>query len=415
MQGKSSGRVKARQSPAGAQRRVFLPPLADHRSRPNLESSACPRPLKIALVSDFYLPRVGGLEMQMSDLARALHERGHEVHVITTTPGPPQDGAVPVHRMTVAMVKGYDIAFPSFSQLIHLQRLFRREKFEVIHAHSILSPCAVGGLLEACRLRIGSVLTNHSMLSRHPVFMGLTRSVFAFWAFRAQVVTAVSEASAAETRKACRREEVLVLPNGVDLAGWHRIERASAELRVASVMRLTSRKEPVDLLKAIPQTLARVSQPVRFSIIGDGPERARMEEMARRLGIADRVDFLGRRSRREVQDILAQSDIFVLPGRNEAFGIAALEARCAGLPVVAMHSGGLPEIIEHERTGLLARVPQEFADHLVRLINDPELRTRLGENTRHGLERYDWDRVVERHLEVYSLAIERREAKNRLQ
>lgn len=144
-----------------------------------------------------------------------------------------------------------------------------------------------------------------------------------------------------------------------------------------------------------------------FTVVGDGPERARVERLATVLGIASHVEFAGACTRIEVARILAGSSLFVSPVRAEVFGLALLEARVAGLPIVAINGGGVAEIVEHDRHGLLAATRREFVDAIVRVIDDEALRRRLAAGSRDGLARFAWDAVAEQHVDVYRLAIAR--------
>jgi glycosyltransferase involved in cell wall biosynthesis len=106
--------------------------------------------------------------------------------------------------------------------------------------------------------------------------------------------------------------------------------------------------------------------------------------------------------------LLGTATVFMSACRSEAFGLAALEARCAGVPVVALRGGGIDEIVEDGRTGVLADSTPGLAGAVVRLIEDPELRARMARRALEGVERYGWDAVVARHLDVYERAIGRR-------
>jgi glycosyltransferase involved in cell wall biosynthesis len=144
--------------------------------------------------------------------------------------------------------------------------------------------------------------------------------------------------------------------------------------------------------------------PVRLDIAGDGPARAALEREATRLGVRDRITFHGHCSRAKVQGLLAGASMLAHPGANEAFGLAVLEARAAGVPVVAMASGGLPELVDHGRQGLLARTRSEFHDFIARMTLDAELRRRCASEAASNLEAYDWSRVVVHHEAAYAKA-----------
>src|SRR5258706_12940230 len=124
------------------------------------EASPIPAPhvAKIALLADWYLPRLGGLELHLRDLAERLRRRGHEVHVITSTPGPQQWEGVPVHRLDVARAPRYGFACTP-SVLWRLKDVLERECFDLVHAHgSIVGPTAFGGAYVAQRLGVPTVL-----------------------------------------------------------------------------------------------------------------------------------------------------------------------------------------------------------------------------------------------------------------
>lgn len=366
--------------------------------------------VRIALVTDWYPPAVGGVEVQVHGLARALAARGHDVRVFTSSRGGNGTDEAIVDRLACAHLPGTRLAVPTPRNYRWLRDRLAARPFDVLHAHGMFSTLAMGGLLAAKALSIPSVTTHHSLIRLH--HLPFARLVYGLASGRADIVSAVSEPAAADARLASGREEVLTLPNGIDVNAADRSTARGApdgEVRVTSVMRLKLKKRPYHLLWDFARVLKRVRNrsKVRFTVVGDGPERPRVERLAALLGIADRVEFCGSRSREEVDDILSRSSVFVSPVRAEAFGLALLEARVAGVPSVAMRGGGVAEVVEHGRHGLLPATHREFVDAIVRLVEDDELRRRLAAGTRQDIERFSWDRVVERHLEVYRAAIER--------
>src|SRR5262249_31024672 len=152
-----------------------------------------------------------------------------------------------------------------------------------------------------------------------------------------------------------------LLPNGIDAARFAappRRPRADA-ITIASVLRLHARKRPLALVRALPEVLRRaqahcLDRPVRVVLAGDGPLAGVVRAEAQRLGVADHLALAGAVPRAAIPALLRAADLFALPSVNEAFGIVALEARAAGLPVVAMRAGGAAELVEHGRDGLLA-------------------------------------------------------------
>lgn len=374
----------------------------DHETAARMAS-----PQKIALVCDWFFPRVGGVESHLRQLGAELARRGHAVHAVTVNPGPPELDGMPVHRLPLARLPFYNVAF-QFRGLPMLADLFRQERFSVVHSHSLFSPLAHGAMTVARRLGLGGVLTNHSLLRgwELPTFAGLNR--FFGWSRHPAVMTGVSAAVAADTRGATGRPDVQVIPNGIDLALWRPPATgavASDEIRVVSVMRLNCRKRPLDFVRTLALVKARArGRKVRFILVGDGPMRSLVGLEAARLGVSRELELTGYLSPSEVRRLLGQASLFALPTRTEGFGISLLEARAMGLPVVAMRQGGQAEIVTHGRHGLLAGTLAEFAGAVSELVLDDALRESMAASAREGLEPYDWSVVTERYLAAYHLA-----------
>jgi glycosyltransferase involved in cell wall biosynthesis len=178
-------------------------------------------------------------------------------------------------------------------------------------------------------------------------------------------------------------------------------------------MRLTKRKRPIDIVRAIPRVHARLQdgepRPI-FTLVGGGPEEARVRREARRLGVEQHLEVLGWRPRPEVKQALAASSLFVLPTSKEALSIATLEALSAGLPVVAMNHGGVGDIVENGREGFLVNDGEEFVERIVELVRDATLRQRMAEAGRARVAKFGWDAVIARHLDIYAQAMGRPDA-----
>jgi glycosyltransferase involved in cell wall biosynthesis len=372
----------------------------------------------------------------VAGLAHALAKRGHAVHLFTTTPHASVIAGVTTHQIQTAMVG--DVAAPNLWRVRELRAMLVDAGITLVHAHGMFSTLAIGSLLAAHGAGIPSVTTHHSLL-RHSPTLPAAWITYRLFSHRATVVTAVSHAAADDARRVSGRTDVPILSNGLDREMWAAQrptvplkadstnedttdiampeagqpgleggQRDRDVMRVVSVMRLARKKSPRDLIDAVPVVLARAHRDVVFTIVGDGPEREQLERQARRLGVASQVEFLGACSPVRVAEVLARSCLFALPSRREAFGLAVLEARASGLPIVACASGGIPEVVEHGRQGLLANTSHEFADAIVTLITDDTLRARCAAASADGLDAYGWDRVVDRHGMVYQQAISAR-------
>ena len=368
------------------------------------------RRYKVALVADWYLPRVGGLELHIHELARELNLRGHEAHIICATPGPQESDGVRSHRLDVPLMPGIQ-SIRSPQAMRPLEQRLRSEAYDIIHCQSLFSPLCHAGMFLAKKLGVPSVFTEHSVLQGVAFQIYKAFSPLYRWAEWPTILTAVSSYVAEDVRKLCGRE-VFVLPNGIDPSRWA-IARprvsASQGIRVTSVLRLNRRKRPLDILRAIPRIDVQLPPELRprFTLAGDGPERSNVEKEARRLGVQDRIELLGFVPREKVRDVLASSTLFILPSTKEALSRAVLEALSVGLPVVARKPNGVSDIVEHGREGYLADTLEDFADRIAELIRDPRRREKMAHNALRKPAHFGWDRVIPRHLEIYRLAIDK--------
>ena len=367
--------------------------------------------MKVALVCDWHRPRIGGIELHLQDLARELSKRGQDVVVITSTPGGRNFDGVRVRRIEAPRLPPFDLLYtPSGFRAV--ADAVAAERPDVVHAHvSIVSPTAIAGARAAHRQRLATVVTFHSMV---PSTRMLARGVGALLGAAAWTAryTAVSQCVALAMRPFAPAQSFDVLPNAIDVSAW-RSEGAREpddELRLVSVMRLNGKKRPlalVAMMRRLASSLPGVR--IRLRIAGDGPQRAIVARAIARAQLRDRIELLGQCSRDRIRQLLAESDAFVLAAVRESFGIAALEARAAGLPVIAMSNSGVAEFIEHGREGLLARDDAELAAHVASLATDPERLRAISNHNRLNPPPFDWPAVVDRHVAIYCEAMALRE------
>jgi glycosyltransferase involved in cell wall biosynthesis len=350
------------------------------------------------------LPRTGGIELYLRDICRELVSRGHSPRIVTATPGPPHIDGVPIVRLDLPRLPRWDVAAdPRASAQLRPQLAGA----DVVHALSLYSPLAHLATRAARALGIPCVLSSHSLLSPSGVWLCRTWQRWHRWGDWPDLLTGVSRLCVAELAIASGRDDVEVLPNGIDpdeFVSPPRPARPSAT--VVSVMRLHPRKEPLRLVEAFGQVCARLPpahQP-RLVLVGDGPERSRVSRAVSDRGIGNRVTLTGAVPRAQVAELLADADLFALPTRKEAFGLAALEALSAGLPVVGMRGTGLCDLVASGDNGLLADGIVGFAEALFRLCVDPSLRLRLAARARESVDRFAWPNVVARHLALYGRA-----------
>lgn len=362
--------------------------------------------MKVALLSDCYLPRLGGIEVQVHDLAAQLSAHGHEVEVFTATPGShgerhgfvEQVDGISVHRMALRLpweLPVNPLAPPE------VRRRLAAGRFDVAHVHmGVVSPFATDMADVALGLGLPTAITWHCLVERsQPVFRltGHARR----WDRRGAALSAVSGVAAASVEGIVGRgAQVEVLPNGIDVGQWApptlREHPEGAPVRVVAAMRLAARKRPVAVLEIAARARELLPPQSHFTLdlMGEGPERRRLERFAAAHHMESWVRLPGRVTRDELRERYWESDLYLTPARLEAFGIAALEARTAGLPVLARAGTGVTEFVEDGVDGLLAQDDEALAAALARLVADDTLRGQLAKHAATTPPRQSWPDVV---------------------
>jgi glycosyltransferase involved in cell wall biosynthesis len=363
---------------------------------------------KIALVSDWYYPRVGGIEYAINALARNLQDLGHEVHVITGRP----DGYVPSREedeLTVRRLEGlsYSGALVSPVAFYRLWHILQEEGYDVVHAHGLDSPMALMSLVFSRLTGTPALITNHSFIGRAPLrpflltgarmFLRATKAVIA-------VSRLVGEESGLMTEAPVHR-----IPNGVDTYSPNGANQflnlaPQGKTLVVTVSRMTEKKEVDRMIRIAPALLERHPN-LFFVMVGDGPLKEPLEKAAQSRGLNGSFLFTGGVSRETVLHILTQAQIFVLPCTREAFGIAILEAFLMKVPVIAMKQSGAAEVVIHEETGLLAETDEDLISQVNKLITNPSLASSLSAAAYEEVNRYQWSTIARQVEDVYASII----------
>lgn len=379
--------------------------------------------MNIVHVSDCFLPRLGGIEIQVAELTRLQIEHGHKVSVVTATPD--RSRSVTDHPANVRRI----VAPVPWELPVHpragreLRAVLTELRPDVVHVHvGAVSPFAWSGVRESVRLGLPTLVTVHSLWD--PVTQGIYRALdrLVGWRSWAMTGTTVSAVAAAPIREvAGAGVEVGVVGNGIDPAGW-RLPAAARSgagegpastddvVHVVAVGRLAPRKRPIALLRLLAAAYQRSPSGIqlRATIVGDGPARPAMERYIQRHGLGGWVRLAGRLDRAGIQRVLGTADLFVAPAIRESFGIAALEARTAGVPIVAYTRSGITDFVSSGVEGLLADSERDLVDAIVRLASDAPLRHRIAAYNR-ATEPADctWPATLKRFDEEYGAARER--------
>jgi glycosyltransferase involved in cell wall biosynthesis len=376
--------------------------------------------VKIALLTDCYPPRLGGIEVQVRDLAHRLAESGHQVEVFTATIGADDargglietsDG-VTVHRMGILLPGRLPVNPLAAGEV---RRRLAAGRFDVAHVHmGIISPFTVDCTHVALQVGLPVAMTWHCMLGPGEPLFHLTQ-VARIWAKRGVTMSAVSATAAVPVQRVIGAAgRVAVVPNGIDLARWWTPDTAEhpampapsdGDLRVVTAMRLAMRKRPFAVLDVMAKVRRRMPEaPVRLTILGDGRLRPAVEQAIRRRDMQSWVDLPGRVDRQTLLQRYAESHLYLSPAKLESFGIAALEARCVGLPVVGLRSSGASDFITDGVNGYLAQDDEGMAARVAELLGDHEARERMFRYNLSVPPAQDWAQVVATTIGEYRRA-----------
>lgn len=368
--------------------------------------------VRIAHVSDCYLPRTGGIETQVRALALQQAAAGHDVRIITATGGSAEvfagteivDGLT-VHRVAAHIPAGLPIHPRTYREV---SAVLVADPVDVVHVHAgVISPFAWGAIRAARDASLPTLVTVHC------IWGPVAERAFALsdrawgWSSWGIQLSAVSGVAAARIEKSVPASQpVLVIPNGITPDDWvlTRAPRIDGVVRIASVMRIAPRKRVIPLLRMFQraQRMLGESSRLELTIIGDGSERARAERFAKRHGLA--VRFAGRLDRAGILEVFSHTDIYVQPSVKESFGLAALEARCAGLPLVIHEQSGTTHFVTDGIEGLVGVDDWAMAGAIAQLAHDQVMCGRIAEHNRTHEPADSWPRVLHEVIHGYEVA-----------
>jgi glycosyltransferase involved in cell wall biosynthesis len=361
--------------------------------------------MKILQQCIYFPPEVGGLESHVYYLCRELVRLGDEVTMVTSRSLPD----------TVARerVEGVDVVrtwFParnpagwaahSLASVPAYLPLARRA--DVLHAQTFAS--APAGMLARRLYGKPLVLTLHTShflrLARKPAWQPVLRRIIA----SADWLLAASGEIRDVALGLYPHERAEALTNGVDTQMFRPVEASlpqAAGYRLIVPRRLFEKNGVEYFIRAMP-AIVDAEPGTEAVLVGDGPERPRLEQLAEALGVGRAVRFMGARPNTEMPGLLASAQVAVFPSLMEATSVAALEAMSCGVPVAASRVGGLPEIVDEE-VGTLFRPadPADLAERVVALLRRPD-RAATGQLARERVvQRWSVERLARRHQEIY--------------
>lgn len=373
--------------------------------------------MKIGIVCS---PTYGGSGVVATELGRFLALRGHQVHFISIAmpfrlDATPADNIFfhEVHSLDYPVLPGELWGISIASRVVQVVEDY---KLDIVHAHYAI-PHAISvwlarSVLPSCKFRMVTTLhgTDITLVGKAPSFFPITQ----FAIENSDAVTTVSDWLRVETiREFGITKEISVIPNFIDDEKFRR--RPNCPLKEyfspngEQLFLHVSNFRPVKRVRDAVRVFAKVRAKVaaRLIFIGDGPERDGAQALARELGVAGDVHFLGKQEK--IENYFGCADFFLFPSEYESFGLAALEAMCSENIVIASNGGGLSEVIRHGEDGFLADVGDvdAMAAHALAILDDPGRMEAMARKAReNAIARFHVSNVVPLYEELYERVLD---------
>lgn len=360
-------------------------------------------------------PTYGGSGVVATELGLALAAKGHQIHFITY-----KRPARLIHFMENVFFHEVNTEeYPLFDYTPYdttltskLVDVVKYEKLDLLHVHYAIPHATVAFLAKQILASEGIYLPVVTTLHGTDItLVGSDRSfapVVAFSINQSDGVTAVSQHLKEQTCEQLKiSQDIEVIYNFIDFSRFSRMNKEHFRMAIApggeKILVHTSNFRKVkrieDVVLAFDMVLKQI--PAKLLLVGDGPERPKLERLCRDMGLFEHVRFLGKQD--AVEEILAVSDLFIIPSANESFGLAALEAMACEVPVISSNAGGLPEVNIHGVTGFLSDVGdvKSLAENSLLLLQNPAMLQTFRKNALEQAKRFDISLILPKYEAYY--------------
>ena len=373
--------------------------------------------MKIGIVC---YPTFGGSVVVATELVMALADKGHEIHFITYNQPVRLDfishhlhfHQVLLEEYPLFQYQPYELALSS-----KIVEVVEKYQLEVLHVHYAI-PHAYAAymakqMLNEKGISIKVVTTLHgtdiTLVGSHPTY----KTAVEFSINNSDIVTSVSNSLKKTTNKLFTiKNDIQVIYNFIDTQKYDKLHQLKCNRSAIAkpnerILTHVSNFRPVkridDVIKVFYEVQKKI--PSKLILIGEGPERAKIENLVNKLQISDDVLFLGNSS--EVSKILCYSDVFLLPSQTESFGLAALEAMAAKTAVISTNTGGLPEVNIHEVTGFLSDIGdvKDMAKNVLTILQDDQILDTFKNNARAHAKKFSLDNILPFYENIYRLCL----------
>jgi N-acetyl-alpha-D-glucosaminyl L-malate synthase BshA len=368
--------------------------------------------MKIGIVC---YPTFGGSGVVATELGIALARKGHEVHFITYSQPVRLDhfsDKIFYHEVSVSDYPLFDFQPYELVLSSKLVDVVKHEKLDLLHVHYAIPHASAAymakQILASQGIHIPYITTLHgtdiTLVGRDPSF----EPVITFAINESDAVTAVSESLKQDTYRHFNvTRDIRVIPNFINLEEYKTKEPECTKLMYApagekimihmSNFRKVKRVE--DVLRVFEKVRKKI--PVKLILVGDGPERNNVERLCRELDTCSDIRSLGKLTNPE--QVLSIADLFLLTSETESFGLAALEAMAAGVPVICTNTGGQPEVNIHGLTGYMSNVGdiEEMAANSIRILGDEAILAQFKRNAAEQAKKFDIHYILPMYEELY--------------
>lgn len=368
--------------------------------------------MKIGIVC---YPTFGGSGVLATELGKALAQKGHQVHFITYQQPVRLNGFIPnifYHEVQVPTYPLFD--YPPYETALAstLVDVIKNNHLELLHVHYAIPHASAAymakKILEGQGIHIPIITTLHgtdiTLVGRDKTYA----PVVAFSINQSDAITAVSKNLCEETYKTFKIEkQIEVIYNFVDVERFRRKPIDAFKKVIAPegerILLHASNFRKIKRVQDVVQIFYEVRKeiPSKLLFVGDGPERVTAEELSRQLGICDEIRFVGKQE--QMEDILAIADLFLLTSEYESFGLAALEAMAAGVPVISTNAGGLSEIMVQGVTGYMSDIGdiKDMSRNAIRILKGDEGLQQFKEKAAQQALTFDIHNIVPIYEQLY--------------
>ena len=371
--------------------------------------------MKIGIVC---YPTYGGSGVVATELGKLLASHGHQVHFITYSQPQRLDffsENLFYHEVRIQSYPLFDYAPYELALASKMVDVVKHEKLDLLHVHYAIPHASAAymarEILKTQGIRIPIITTLHgtdiTLVGKDPSY----EPVVTFSINQSDGVTAVSESLKQDTLSHFEiTKDIRVIPNFIDASRFKKQKKDHFKMAICpngeKLLVHTSNFRKVKRVEDVLSVFDGVRKqiPAKLLLVGDGPERARMEQLCRDMNASGDVRFLGKLD--VVEEVLSVSDLFVMPSEKESFGLAALEAMACEVPLISTNTGGLPELNIQGKTGFLSDVGdvEDMIKNAVYILNDENL-AGFKKNALKRAKEFEGEVILPQYIDYYEYCL----------